>query len=166
MPVIIRPECAGEEQVIHDLTVAAFETMPYSDGSEAPIVAGLREDGDLTLSLVAVEGANIVGHIAFSPVAVGADSEGWYGLGPVSVWPDRQREGIGSALINEGLSIMRAVGAKGCVLVGDPNYYGRFGFQSDGTLSYQDVPTQYVQSLLFQDKAPSGRVEFSPAFGR
>lgn len=162
--MIIRPEQPSDEQAIHELTVAAFEPMPYSDGSEAPIIVGLREVGDLTVSLVAVEGADIVGHIAFSPVTVGTDSDGWYGLGPVSVWPDRQRKGIGSALINEGLSILRARGAKGCALVGDPNYYRRFGFRSDGRLSYRDLPLQYIQSLSFQDETASGRLKFSQAF--
>jgi putative acetyltransferase len=144
MPIIIRPEHPGEEQMIHDLTVAAFEPMSYSDGSEPPIIAGLRADGDLTISLVAVEGSDIIGHIAFSPVTIGADNEGWYGLGPVSVWPARQRRGIGSMLINEGLSILIARGAKGCALIGDPGYYSRFGFQRDGSLSYQELPAQYV----------------------
>jgi putative acetyltransferase len=164
--MIIRPEQPGDEEIIHDLTAAAFEPMSYSDGSEAPIIAGLRKDGDLTVSLVAVAGADIVGHVAFSPVAVGAESDGWYGLGPVSVWPDQQRQGIGSALIEEGLSILKAKGAKGCVLVGDPNYYGRFGFRSDGNLSYQELPPQYVQSLSFQGEPPTGQVKFSPAFER
>lgn len=166
MAVTIRPEKPGDEQAIHDLTVAAFETMPYSNGSEAPIVAGLREDGDLAVSLVAVDGAGIVGHIAFSPVEIGAASEGWYGLGPVSVRPDRQREGIGSALINEGLSILRARGAKGCALVGDPGYYRRFGFRSDGRLSYGELPSHYVQWLPFADEVAAGSVRFSPAFER
>ncbi|CDX39498.1 putative acetyltransferase [Mesorhizobium sp. ORS 3359] len=166
MAVIIRPEQPGDEQIIHDLTVAAFEPMSFSDGSEAPIIAGLRNDGDLSVSLVAVSGGNIVGHVAFSPVTIGAESHGWYGLGPVSVWPEKQRQGIGSALINEGLAILRASGAKGCVLIGDPAYYRRFGFRSDGNLSYQDLPAQYVQSLLFGSESATGQMKFSPAFNR
>jgi putative acetyltransferase len=166
MTIIIRPEHPGEEQIINDLTVAAFAPMSYSDGSEAPIIAGLRKDGDLTISLVAVEGSDVVGHIAFSPVTIGTDNNGWYGLGPVSVWPDRQRKGIGSTLINEGLSILKARGAKGCALIGDPNYYRRFGFQSDGSLSYRELPAQYVQSLSFGDKIAFGQLRFSPAFER
>jgi putative acetyltransferase len=82
------------------------------------------------------------------------------------VWPDKQRKGIGSALINEGLAILRANGAKGCVLIGDPAYYGRFGFRSDGNLSYQDLPAQYVQSLPFQNETANGQLKFSPAFNR
>ena len=166
MAIIIRPEQPGDEQFIHDLTVAAFKSKSYSDGSEAPIITSLRKDGDLTLSLVAVEGSAIVGHIAFSPVMIGTDEEGWYGLGPVSVWPHHQRRGIGSALIDDGLKILKARGAKGCALVGDPGYYRRFGFQSDGCLSYQGLPAEHVQSLSFGEEAASGPLRFSPAFER
>ena len=168
MTIIIRNEQPGDEQVIHDLTVKAFEPMPYSNGSEAPIIAGLRQDGDLAVSLVAVEGVDIVGHIAFSPVTIrGAGAgAGWYGLGPVSVWPHRQKQGIGSALVKKGLSILRDRGAQGCVLVGDPNYYERFGFRCDGTLAYQELPSAYIQSLPFGDAAASGELKFSPAFER
>lgn len=172
MAITIRAEQSGDEHVIHDLTVAAFATMPYSDGSEAPIIAGLRQDGDLTISLVAVEGPDIegpdiVGHIAFSPVRIGAGaSGGWYGLGPVSVRPDRQRRGIGRLLIDEGLARLRARGAKGCVLVGDPAYYSRFGFRSDGRLGYADLPSRYVQWLSFGDEPEAGGLTFSPAFER
>lgn len=166
MAIIIRSEQPGDEQIIHDLTVAAFEIMPFSNGSEAPIITALRNDGDLTVSLVAVGGGDIVGHVAFSPVTIGVESNGWYGLGPVSVWPDKQRQGIGSALIEEGLSILKANGSKGCVLIGDPAYYGRFGFKSDGNLSYRELPARYVQSLPFQSEPATGEVKFSPAFNR
>ncbi|TIQ36990.1 MAG: N-acetyltransferase [Mesorhizobium sp.] len=164
--MIIRPERPGDEQTIHDLTIAAFEPMSFSNGSEAPIITELRNDGDLTVSLVAVSGGGIVGHVAFSPVTIGVESDGWYGLGPVSVWPDKQRQGIGTALINEGLAILKANAAKGCVLIGDPAYYGRFGFRSDGNLSYQELPARYVQSLPFQSEPAIGQLKFSPAFNR
>ncbi len=166
MTIAIRREQPGDEQAIHDLTVAAFKPTSYGDGSEAPIVAGLREDGDLTLSLVAVEGVDIVGHIAFSPITIEGEDQGWYGLGPVSVRPHRQGQGIGSALINEGLAILKKSGATGCALVGDPDYYKRFGFRSDGSLTYREVPVKYVQSLSFQDETVCGRLRFSPAFER
>jgi putative acetyltransferase len=165
--IVIRPERPGDEQVIHDLTVAAFAPMSYSDGTEAPIIAKLREDDDLTLSLVAVDDTGIIGHVAFSPVAFGVEAGGgWFGLGPISVRPDCQRQGIGSALVNEGLAMLRARGARGCVLIGDPRYYGRFGFRSHGRLRYQDVPAEYVQFLSFDGTTPSGDVIFAPAFER
>lgn len=164
--MVIRPERAGDEKIIHELAIAAFRPIAFSNGSEASIIDGLREDGELTISLVALVGADIVGHIAFSPVSVGDDREGWFGLGPVAVWPERQRQGVGRALIEEGLAILKTRGAKGCVLVGSPELYERFGFQSDGALTYQDVPVQYVQSLPFRGARPVGQVRFSGAFER
>ncbi|WP_425052759.1 GNAT family N-acetyltransferase [Psychromarinibacter sp. S121] len=165
MSLSIRHESAGDEQAIHDLTVVAFTPVPQSDGAEAPIVAALRESGALTISLVAVDGPEIVGHIAFSPVTAGTDAEGWYGLGPVSVHPDRQGQGIGGAMIEEGLALLRGRDAKGCVLVGDPAYYSRFGFRSDGAVSYGDVPVKYVQWLALREVTPSGELRYDPAFG-
>ncbi len=138
--------------------------MPFSNGSEAPIIDRLREDGDLVLSLVAVDGDAIVGHIAFSPVTVGESDAGWYGLGPVSVRPDLQRRGIGSHLVTEGLDRIRKMGAKGCVLVGDPAYYSRFGFRSDGDLTYADVPAEYVQWMAFGTHRARGALKYAPAF--
>src|SRR5690606_18603384 len=113
---------------IHTLVAAAFDGHPHSDGSEPAIVDRLRADGDLTISLVAEDGGEIVGHIAFSPVTISDGNEGWFGLGPVAVAPQRQREGIGAALIEHGLALLRERGSAGCVVLGDPAYYGRFGF--------------------------------------
>ena len=160
----IRPERKGEEETIHSLTLTAFESAPFSDGSEASIVDQLRDDRDLTLSLVAAEADKIVGHVAFSPVAINGAHDGWYGLGPVSVRPDLQKQGIGSQLIKQGLSQIKEQGATGCVLVGNPDYYTRFGFRSDGDLTYGDVPTQYVQWLSFTGKPARGVLEYAPAF--
>lgn len=158
----IRPERAGDERAIHRLTLAAFEPMSYSDGTEAAALDALRRDGDLTLSLVALDGDEIVGHVAFSPVTVDGSHDGWYGLGPVAVRPGRQRTGIGTALIEEGLARLRARGARGCALIGDPSYYRRFGFRGEGALRYRDVSARYVQWLAFDGSIPEGRLRFSP----
>jgi len=113
----------------------------------------------------------LVGHVAFSPVSidvvdgVGSGTNRWYGLGPVAVLPELQRKGIGSALINKGLNILRNMGADGCALIGDPNYYNRFGFISDGNLHYENVADKNVQWLSFNNVRPSGQLVFSPAFG-
>jgi len=115
---------------------------------------------------VAVEGSEIIGHVAFSPARAGSDGEGWFWLGAISVRPDRQRGGIGSALVIEGLSILRARGAEGCVLIGEPAYYGRFGFVSDGSLSYREVPAAYVQALASGEARAAGELVFAPAFER
>jgi putative acetyltransferase len=124
----------------------------------------LRTAGALTVSLVAQIDGAIVGHIAFSPVTFSDGSEGWYGVGPISVRPDHQKQGIGSRLINEGLRIIKEAGAKGCVLVGDPNYYKRFGFKSPQGLSHKGVPQENFMALSFDAPIPQGTVEFHPAF--
>ena len=161
----IRPERAGDEQVIHDLTEAAFRDMPFSDGDEQDLVDRLRADGDLTLSLVAEDANRIVGHIAFSPVTISDGSSDWYGLGPVSVLPELQRGGIGGKLIQRGIADMRAIGARGIVLLGSTDYYPRFGFEHDPQLVYPGPPAEYFQRLVLEGEAPSGTVSYAPAFG-
>ena len=160
----IRVERPEDAAVIHALTEAAFAGLPFSDGTEARVIAGLRAAGALTLSLVAVEGEAIVGHVAFSPVTVEGRDVGWYGLGPVSVWPARQRGGIGGALIREGLARLTAMGAGGCVLLGDPRYYRRFGFEADPALYQEGAPAWAFQRLALNGPPAKGRVRFHPAF--
>lgn len=165
----IRPEQPGDTHAIRALTTAAFATAPHSSGTEAAIVDGLRAVGALTLSLVAVAGdagpTAILGHVAFSPVTIDGADCGWFGLGPVSVRPDRQRGGIGSGLIREGLRRLRAMGAGGCVVLGDPAYYGRFGFAADPALVLEGVPPEYFMRLGFGAEAPAGAVRYHAAFG-
>ena len=161
----IREEAPGDEEAIFALTEAAFRDMPFSDGDEQHLVNRLRTDGDLTLSLVAEEDGRIIGHIAFSPVTIGDGTQGWYGLGPVSVSPDLQRQGTGGALIDCGITEMRAIGAKGIVLLGSNEYYPRFGFKHEPQLTYPGPPAEYFQCLLLEGELPSGEVKFAPAFG-
>lgn len=165
----IRLERPEDAAIIHALTDAAFAGKAFSDGTEAAVVAGLRAAGALTLSLVATgprgEDGEIWGHVAFSPVTVDGADCGWYGLGPVSVWPERQRGGVGQGLIREGLSRLRALGAGGCVLTGDPGYYRRFGFENDPGLRYAGAPAWAFQCLTLSGPRPSGQVRFHPAFG-
>ena len=158
----IRLETPADHAAIHALTQAAFAPMSYSDGTEADRIDRLRADGDLTLSLVAEMAAGVVGHVAFSPVFMDGQSDGWFGLGPVAVSPERQRQGIGSALIRAGLDRLQASGARGCVLIGSPAYYRRFGFAADGRVSYRAIPTRNVMWLAFGDHRPAGELKFSP----
>ena len=161
----IRPEQSGDEAAIHDLTQTAFATMPFSDGTEGPVIDALRRDGDLTLSLVAVEGDRIVGHIAFSPVTIDGNHGGWFGLGPISVLPEMQRRGIGKALIAAGLDFLRQHGAAGCALIGDPTYYSRVGFVSNGALQYSNLDRKFVQFIVLDGPEPRGSLKFAPGFG-
>ncbi|MBG6084390.1 GNAT family N-acetyltransferase [Zhihengliuella flava] len=161
----IRLERAQDTDAIRALIEEAFVPVEHSDGSEPRIVDQLRRDGDLTLSLVADDGGTIVGHIAFSPVSAGRAMTGWFGLGPVSVAPHRQGEGIGRALIEAGLAALRERGAAGCALLGDPALYSRFGFAS-GALTYQGLPPEYIQHLTLDGSAaPHGELTYAPAFG-
>lgn len=165
MSVTIRPERAGDERAIHEVVRAAFDGHPHSDGSEPAIVDALRADGDLTISLVAEDGGAIVGHVAFSPVTISDGSEGWFGLGPVAVAPQRQREGIGAALIERALALLHERDAAGCVVLGDPAYYGRFGFAHDPALAYPVPPPEYFQRLVMGASDASGSVNYADAFG-
>ncbi|MEX0341732.1 MAG: GNAT family N-acetyltransferase [Erythrobacter sp.] len=161
----IRPEREGDAQTIFALTEAAFRDMPFSDGDEQQLVDRLRSAGDLTLSLVAEDAERIVGHIAFSPVTISDGTTGWYGLGPVSVWPELQRQGIGAALVKRGIADIRGLGGKGIVLLGSPDYYARFGFEHDPDLRYPGPPAEYFQRLVLDGDAPRGTVSYAPAFG-
>jgi putative acetyltransferase len=160
----IRPERPEDATTIRALTDAAFKGMPFSDQTEAKIVDALREAGALTLSLVATEGGEIFGHVAFTHVTINGEAGDWYGLGPVSVWPDHQRTGIGQALIREGLRRLQSMSAGGCVLLGDPAYYCRFGFEADPDLYYVHAPSWAFQRLTLNGSRPRGEVSFHPAF--
>lgn len=160
-----REERQGDAAVIAAVTAAAFEGHPYSDGREPLIVAGLRAAGALRLSLVAEEGGEVLGHLAFSPVTIAGADLGWFGLGPVSVRPDRQGQGIGAALIRAGLARLREGGVAGVVLLGEPAYYSRFGFATEAGLTLPGVPSDYFMALSFGGEVPQGSVAYHPAFG-
>jgi putative acetyltransferase len=162
----IRPERPSDIDAIHDLTMRAFTGMPYSEGTDAAIIRLLRQSGDLVLSLVAEEDGIVIGHVAFSPVRVGAASQNWLGLGPISVEPARQRSGIGRSLIRDGLDILKAQGAGGVALIGNPDVYRSSGFASDGRLTYKGLETRYVQRIVFRGPDPEGELHFADAFDR
>ena len=160
----IRNESANDAAAIEAVTVAAFASAAHTAGTEHFIVAALRRAGALAVSLVAEVGGEIVGHVAVSPVTLSDGTTGWYGLGPISVLPEHQRRGVGSRLMMEAMQRLRDIGAVGCVLVGDPAYYTRFGFHNEPALTYPDVPAQYFLVLPFEESAPRAEVTFHPAF--
>ncbi len=162
--IVIRPETVSDADAITGVTVAAFETLEISSHTEQFIVTALRAAGALTLSLVAEIGGRVVGHVAFSPVTISDGTPDWYGLGPVSVLPACQRQGIGKALIREGLSRLRALGARGCCLVGHPDYYRKFGFRNVPGLGIEGVPPEVFFALPFDGRMPQGSVTFHAAF--
>lgn len=162
--VLIRKETPSDIPVITEITVEAFSTLEVSDHTEQYVVDALRAAGALTLSLVAELDGEVVGHIAFSPVTMSDGTPDWYGLGPVSVLPEFQRSGIGSALINEGLTRLKRLGARGCCLVGHPDYYPRFGFENASGLTLEGVPPEVFFVLPFDGLIPQGSVCFHQAF--
>jgi putative acetyltransferase len=105
-----------------------------------------------------------VGQIAFSRVTIDGQDCRWFGLGPVAVSPSHQRQGIGQALVNEGLKTIQNLGAQGCVLVGDPAYYRRFGFAHDPALRMEGVPPEVLLCLPICGQMPAGTVAHHPAF--
>lgn len=160
----IRDEQPQDHDVIRRVTELAFAPKAFSDGTEGVLVGKLRTSGELTLSLVAESEGAVVGHVAFSPVSIGPTTNGWFGLGPVSVHPDWQQQGIGSTLIREGLHRLIQKKASGCALIGDPGYYHRFGFHSDGNVRYKDVSPEIVQWLSFDNSSPTGELVFAASF--
>ncbi len=159
----LRPETPADLPAIRALITEAFARAEHASGTEAVIVDALRASGELALSLLAEQDGRVIGHVAFSPVVIDGASE-WYGLGPVAVAPNRQGAGVGAALIEAGLARLRQAGAGGCVVLGDPGYYARFGFTHDPALRYEGAPAEYFMVLTFGGSRPQGAVTYSVAF--
>jgi putative acetyltransferase len=164
MDARIRDETPADVQQIQALTITAFLHARYTSHTEQHIVTALRSAGALTLSLVAEMGGVLVGHVAVSPVSISDGAVGWFGLGPISVGPRHQRQGVGSQLMREALRALRARGACGCVVLGEPEYYGRFGFVADPDLILPGVPPEYFQAVSFDSSRPQGTVTYHSAF--
>ena len=162
--MIIRNETASDFDAITEVTIAAFKTLAISNHTEQFIINSLRAADALTISLVAEIDGQVVGHIAFSPVTISDGSIGWYGLGPVSVLPEYQKQGIGKSLINKGLSMLKDLDSQGCTLVGDPNYYKRFGFRNIPDLVHEGIPQAVFLALPFTENVPKGIVVFHEGF--
>ncbi len=164
MVIIIRPETAMDVAAIKILTEVSFTNIQHSNHNEQCIIEALRKSGQLTISLVAEIEKAIVGHVAVSPVSISDGTEGWFGLGPIAVLPKFQQNGIGTKLMQSALKRMKALGAKGCVLLGDPAYYYRFGFRVEPDLLFPGVPVEYFQAISFSNKIPKGEVVYDECF--
>ncbi|MCB9947402.1 MAG: N-acetyltransferase [Rhodospirillaceae bacterium] len=161
--MLIRNETAGDIPAIGRLVTEALLLLPQSTGTEASIVETLRAAGALVLSLVAEQEGEVVGYLAASPARIGTE-DGWGLIGPLVVLPSRHRQGIGTALMAEALRRLRATW-RGAALVGDPAYYGRFGFRAFPGLSVAGCPPEVVQALPFSGSVPGGELMHHPAFG-
>ncbi|KZK98111.1 Acetyltransferase (GNAT) family protein [Pseudovibrio sp. Ad5] len=166
--MIIRTELPSDVEAIRNLVYAAFENHPHHEAGAKPtehlIIDQLRANGELTLSLIGGQAGGMVGHIAFSPVTIDGEDKGWYGLGPVAIAPKLQGKGFGSALIMEGMQQIKQIGAKGVVLLEEPDYYSRFGFQQTKDLVFPGVPAQYFMQHTFEGETPTGTLAYSAAF--
>lgn len=170
--VRIRNESPTDVGAIDAVTREAFAGAEHSDGTEQDIVAALRDAGTLSVSLVAELGGEVVGHVAASPVRLAPEAVGeWFGIGPLSVRPDRQKQGIGAALMEAALERLRERGAAGVVLLGDPEYYRRFGFVQASPLRFPDAPAEYFQAKFLGTRGgdgpefPASDVIYDDAFG-
>ena len=164
MNLLIRDEHPSDVNAIARLTEAAFANAPHTSHTEHFIVAALRKAEQLSVSLVALEGNDLVGHVAVSPVTLSSGDTHWHGLGPISVRPDRQGHGIGTALMSEAIARLKAMGSAGCVLLGEPAYYARFDFKPYEQLVLPGVPAEYFHALPLADAVPKAEVRYHAAF--
>lgn len=161
--MLIRNETAADIPAIGRLITEALLMLPQSTGTEAAIVEKLRAAGALSLSLVADDEGEVIGYLAASAARVESE-EGWGLIGPLVVLPARHRQGIGTALMEEALRRLR-ITSRGAALVGDPAYYGRFGFRAFPGLGVAGCPPEVVQALPFDGTEPRGELIHHPAFG-
>ena len=164
MSIRIRKETPADVAAIEAVTVAAFQNAAHTSHTEQFIVAALRKTGQLSVSLVAEDNGTVIGHVAVSPVTISDSTAGWWGLGPVSVAPAYQRQGVGVQLMEQAIAELRGLGASGCVVLGEPGYYSRFGFKAESSLVLPGVPPEYFQAVLFSGSLPSGVVSYHESF--
>ena len=164
MTLTIRAERAGDAAAITEVVGEAFAGHPHSRQTEPFVVAALRREGALTISLVAESDGEMIGHIAFSPVSISGKISHFHALGPLAVSPPRQRQGAGQALVRAGLEALRNAGSRGCVVVGDPAYYRRFGFIHHPDCTVPGIPPEYVLALSFDGAPVIGDIAHHPAF--
>ncbi len=164
MTLVIRPETPADYAAIRAITRRAFAPMPFAGGNEQDLIDRFRDAGALALSLVAKQDGAVVGQVTFTEAFAADGSPGWYALGPIAVAPEWQKRHIGSQLIEAGLAMLREREAAGCVLVGDPVYYKRFGFRLYPDLCPDGEPADYYQILPLRVTVPDAVIAFHPLF--
>jgi predicted N-acetyltransferase YhbS len=164
LQIEIRDELPEDYEQITQITIAAFTNHPYSNCREYILVEKLREKKSLTVSLVAIVNGEVAGHVAFSPVQVAGIACNWYSVGPLSVKPELQKQGIGSALMRAGMEKIKGIGGQGCVLVGDPLYYVRFGYHNSDIMTFPHAPKENFMIIEFGGGEIPGEVDFDAAF--
>jgi putative acetyltransferase len=164
--MLIRTEAPADILPVDRLLKAVFPT-----DAEANLVMQLRENGRLTLSLVACsDEGEVIGYVLFSPVLLENEDLGWQGLAPVAVKEECRNQGIAAELIREGFDSLRDFGYPACVVLGDPAYYRRLGFEPAELHQMHcrwDVPEGTFQVIALEKETFTGRqglVEYSPEF--
>lgn len=161
---MIRVENTNDFLAIELLLKKAFNNHPHSQNNEHKIVNLLRKNKALSLALVLEQNETIIGYIAFSPVLINDQDLNWWALAPLAILPEYQNQGLGEKLVNETLAYVKQKGICGCILVGEKDYYQRFGFDHVPTLCADGIPSEYLLALSFENKMPNGKVKFNPAF--
>ncbi|ASO28495.1 MULTISPECIES: GNAT family N-acetyltransferase [Vibrio] len=164
--MLIRTEAPADILAIDRLLKSAFET-----DAEANLVMTLRENSHLTLSLVACDDdGEVVGHVMFSPVLLNGEDLNWQGLAPLAVKKEWRNQGVAASLVKEGLICLAEFDYPACVVLGDPDYYQRFGFKEAAKFDFRcrwDVPVGAFQIVALVDGELSGRaglIEYCPEF--
>lgn len=160
--LICRTERPGDGEEIDELVCAAFGREQEGD-----LVWALREQGAISLSQVAEYDDAIIGHLLMSPVLIEGEDIGWLALAPISVWPECQNQGIASALIRAALDCANELDWAGVVLLGKPEFYGRFGFKlaSELGLEYAHAnPDEPLLAMALKQPTATGYVTYHPAF--
>jgi len=163
----VRPETGEDAEAIRAVHLAAFPTS-----AEADLVTRLQEDYDSEISLVAEQSGEIVGHVMLSRMNVSAGSQAFraLGLGPVGVLPGAQGSGIGSELIRFALGIAGTLGEEVIFVLGEPEYYARFGFSAEAAAPFASPYSgPYFMALWLRPNAAppaAGKAEYAPAFAR
>lgn len=160
----IRAEDPGDIKQVREVLRSAFRTE-----AESRLVDALRASGQAVISLVAVRAGDVLGHILFSPVTTAPPGEAkGLGLAPLAVRPAAQSQGIGSRLVQEGLRLCEETGYDFCVVLGDPRYYQRFGFEKASAFGIRNEYGLDEEFMIrrFSGRRVQGLVRYSPEFAR
>ncbi len=162
MDIRIRQEESNDADQVRAILRAAFSSQ-----TESKLVDALRENGKAVISLVALNSDQALGHILFSPVSTAPPSEAkGVGLAPVAVHPNYQWQGIGSGLIRQGLRLCQELGYDYCVVLGDPKYYRRFGFEKASPFGIRNeygVDEEFM-AIRFSERDAAGLVRYASEF--
>jgi putative acetyltransferase len=160
--VTMRLEQPADAPQVRDLLEASFPGQ-----GEAILVDRLRSEGKLVLSLVAEDGGVVVGYIAFARIQIEED-EGRFAavaLAPLAVYPDYQSQGVASGLVREAHACLAALGETLSVVLGEPGYYGRFGYSNRRVARFEsEYQSPYLMGLSFGAAPREGRLVYPAAF--